>query len=95
MRAVPAPVSQSVMQLDAHDTIKHSEVNTLPPSMLPTWSEFGHRELSLVVGSACTLRQLTALLVVNHPVWHLLLHDGQKLYPYMRRAALHNYGNPP
>jgi len=88
-------LSQSVMQMDAHSPINAPEVNMLPPSMLPTWSEFGHRALSVVVGSACTLRQLTALLVVNHPVWHLLLHDGQKLYPYMRRAAYHNYRNPP
>jgi len=71
------------------------EVNMLPPSILPTWSEFGHRVLSLVVGSACTLRQLTALLVVNYPVWHLLLRDGQKLYPYMGRTDTHNYSNPP
>jgi len=74
-----------------------AEVNMLPPSVLPYWSEFAHRALSLVVGSACTLRQLTALLVVNRPVWHLLLllHDGQKLYPYMRRSAFHNYRNLP
>jgi hypothetical protein len=69
------------------------EVNTLPPPMLPTWSEFSYRTLSLV-GSACTVRQLTAVLVVNHPVWHLLLHDGQKLYPYMCRAASYNYRGP-